>query len=202
MTERFQDLAKFPNVPVAGLLARADVLLRTRLESPPQALAPEVLAELERKGAEVDMLRVLSVLLPPRERVWWACLAARDCIGLDVPEDPPALAAAEAWALDPSEANRTAARISLDNAYTDDDTVNCALAVLYADGTMGPGELSHYPAPAGASEHAAFTMNKVALELLSAKVDEYGRVLAARALDLARGADGRFASGGLHRTGV
>ena len=194
MSENYDDLKKLPADPVAKLLSRANVLLKTPLQSPPTATAPAVLKELADKGALVDLLRLLAVLLPPRERVWWACLAARDYIGPRSPKDPPSLTTSEAWVLDPSEENRDATRITLDHAYVDDDTVNCALAVLYADGTLGPGDLRQYPAPAGASEAAAFAMNMVALGQLSDRFEEHGRVLVARALDIARGGNGQGAA--------
>ncbi len=190
MSGRFDSLVKIPPDPVAKLLSRANVLLKTPLEAPPTALAGVVLEELERKGALVDLLRVWGVLLPARERVWWACLAARDYIGPRSPKDPPSLATSEAWVLDPSEENRDAARVTIDHAYVDDDTVNCALAVLYYDGTLGPGDLRQYPAPAGAAETAAFAMNMVALGQLSDKFEEHGRLLVDRALDIAKGGRG------------
>ncbi|WP_278923826.1 MULTISPECIES: DUF6931 family protein [Pseudophaeobacter] len=191
MSENFENLVKLPPDPVAKLLSHANVLLKTQLQAPPTALAGEVLRELYEKEALVDLLRLLGVLLPPRERVWWACLAARDYIGARSDKDPASLTCSEAWVRDPSEENRDAARMTLDHAYVDDDTVNCALAVLYAPGTLGPGDLNQYPAPAGASEAAAFAMNMVALSQLSDKFEEHGRVLVERALDIARGGNGR-----------
>lgn len=194
MTDRYTDLTKFPADPVAKLLSRANVILKTRLDAPPTAQAATVLEELETKGALVDLLRLLAVLLPPRERVWWACLAARDYIGPKSESDPPSLTASEAWVFDPNDENREVARNSLDNAYVDDDTVNCALSVLYADGTLGPGDLAEYPAPAGASETAAFAMNIVALGKLSDRFEEHGRLLVTRALDIGRGGSGKVAA--------
>ncbi|EBA14509.1 hypothetical protein RSK20926_01527 [Roseobacter sp. SK209-2-6] len=191
MSERFENLIKLPPDPVAKLLSRANVILKTPLEAPPTAAAPAVLEELVQKGALVDLLRLLAILLPPRERVWWACMAARDYIGPRSPKDPPSLTTSEAWVREPNEENRDAARVTLDHAYIDDDTVNCALAVLYADGTLGPGDLKQYPAPAGASEAAAFAMNMVALGQLSDKFEEHGQVLVERALDIARGGNGQ-----------
>ncbi len=191
MKEKFKDLEKFPSDPVAKLLSRANIILKTPLKSPPTAMADVVLAELEEKGAMVDLLRLLAILLPPRERVWWACMAARDYVGPRSDKDPPSLVASEAWVFNPSDENRDAARNSLDHAYVDDDTVNCALAVLYADGTLGPGDLAQYPSPAGASETAAFAMNMVALGELSDKFEEHGRLLIDRALNIGRGGNGK-----------
>ena len=191
MTDKFENLTKFPTDPVAKLLSRANVILKTPIEAPASAPAPVVLAELDKKGSLVDLLRLLAILLPPRERVWWACLAARDYIGPRSDKDPPSLVASEAWVFEPSEDNRTVARNSMDHACVDDDTVNCALAVLYSDGTLGPGDLAEYPAPAGASETAAFAMNMVALGELSDKFEEHGRLLIDRALNIGRGGNGQ-----------
>lgn len=191
MTERFDNLLKISDAPAAKQLAEANVVLRTRLESPASAPPCVVLAELERKEAWIDMLHLLGVLLPPRERVWWACLAARDYIGPKSKNDPLSLTASEAWVFKPDEEHREAARQSLDNAYVDDETVHCATAVLYADGTLGPGDLAEYPAPAGAAETSAFAMNVVALGELSDRFDAHVQILVDRALDIARGGNGK-----------
>ncbi|MCG7625372.1 DUF6931 family protein [Epibacterium sp. Ofav1-8] len=191
MAEMFEKLVKLPKEPVAKILSRQQVLLKTPLECEVSATAPVVLKELYDKKAMIDLLRLMGILLPPRERVWWACLAARDYIGPRSPKDPPSLATSEAWVLDPTEDNRQAARITIDHAYVDDDTVNCAWAVTYHDGTLGPGDLRQYPAPAGAAEAAAFAMNMVALGQLSDKFEEHGYILIERALDIARGGNGR-----------
>ena len=67
------------------------------------------------------------------------------------------------------------------------------LAVLYADGTLGPGDLAaQYPAPAGAAEAAAFAMNVVALGELSDKFEEHGQLLIDRAINIARGGNGQM----------
>lgn len=194
MSERFKGLVKIPDEPAAKMLAHANILLKTQIQSPPTASAETVLAELDAKGAMVDLLLLLAVLLPPRERVWWACMAARDYIGPRSDKDPLSLIKSEDWVFNPSDENRDAARAAMDHAYVDDDTVNCALAVLYADGTLGPGDLAQYPAPAGAAEAAAFAMNVVALGELSDKFEEHGQLLIDRAIDIARGGNGHLAA--------
>ncbi|KIN70346.1 putative secreted protein [Sulfitobacter noctilucae] len=191
MSERFKDMVKVPKEPAAKLLS----LTNTRLETPidaPVAAAPEVvLAELDQKGAMIDVLRLLSIALPPRERVWWACLAARDYIGPKSDKDPKSLAASEDWVFNPNADNRERARVSMDDAYIDDDTVNIAMSVLYSDGTLGPADLAEFPAPAGAAETCAFVMNLVALDKNSDRFEEYGQMLIDRAVDIARGGNGR-----------
>ena len=191
MNERYQDLTKVPKEPAAKLLAQANIMIKTPLQSPASAQCDVVLSELEEKEAWVDLLMLIATMLPPRERVWWACLAARDYIGPKSPKDPKPLVASEAWVFEPTEENREAARQSLDNAYVDDDTVNCATSVLYSDGTLGPGDLAQYPAPAGAAELTAFAMNMVALNELSDKFETHIQVLIDRAIDIARGGNGQ-----------
>lgn len=191
MSDRFANLTKVPREPAARMLANANTRLGTPIKSPASAAPDVVLAELEAQGAMIDMLRLLSIMLPARERVWWACMAARDYIGPKSENDPPPLVAAENWVFKPSDENRDAARATIDFADVNDDTVNCAISVLYCDGTLGTGDLSQHPAPAGASEVAAFAMNVVALGELSDKFEEHGQLLIDRALDIARGGNGR-----------
>lgn len=178
---------------MAKLLSVANMRLDTPLTSPVAALPEEVLKELEDKGAVIDILRIMALVLPPRERVWWACLAARDIIGpMDEGKEPEPLLASEAWVFKPSEENRERARVSLDDAYIDDDTVNCAYSVIYCDGTLGPKDLAQYPAPAGAAETFAFVMNAVALDKNHARLDTYSQLLIDRAIDIGRGGNGRI----------
>ncbi|MCU9849879.1 hypothetical protein OEZ60_17915 [Defluviimonas sp. WL0024] len=191
MSNRFDNMVKVAKEPAAKILAGTNTRLQTPLEAPASALPEVVLAELDRKGALVDLLRLMSVLLPPRERVWWACLAARDVVGAAPAGNTPSLLAAEAWVRKPSQDNREAARVAIDHALIHDDTVHCATAALFADGTLGPGSLAQHPAPAGASEVSAFAMNVVALGEHSDRFQEYGQLLVERAVDIARGGNGR-----------
>lgn len=192
MADRFEDLVKIPKEPAKKILAKANARLDTKIDAPASAPPQVVLAELDEKGAMVDLLYFLAILLPPRERVWWACLAGRDWIGKVDMEETLSLKYSEAWVFKPTDENREEARAAIDHAYVDDDTVHIATAVLYADGTLGPGELANYPAPAGAAEAAAFAMNIVALSEHSDRYDEYGKLLIDRALDIARGGNGNF----------
>ena len=190
--DRFAGLKKMPRQPAARLLAMANARLETRLTAPASAPVELVLAELADRGAVVDILRLLSVALPPRERIWWSCLAGRDTLEPGE-EPPPPLLAAEAWVFRPTEENRAAAQAALEIADIDDDTVHCATGVLYCDGTLGPGTLAEHPAPPGAGELAAFAMNLIALGTRPEAFDIMSDLLVDRALDIARGGSGRVA---------
>lgn len=190
MNERFLNLTKLPKQPAARLLAHANAELETELTSPASATIETVLEELEQKGALIDMLRLLSVALPPRERVWWSCLAARDTL----PEGaklPPPLAAAEAWVFKPTEENRAVAHHAVQHASMKDDTKHCAVAVQFHDGTLGPGDLAQHAAPPGGAEVSAFAMNVVAIGRSGKPLEIAALVLIDRALDIARGGSGR-----------
>ena len=194
MSERFADLKKIPKQPAARLLALANARLQSRLKSPASASVADVLTELAAVDALVDMLRLLSVALPGRERAWWACLAARDVLGPSPEKVPPTLIAAENWVRQPGEPTRVALRAALDAVESDDDVSLCATSAMFADGTLGPGELSHHAAPPGAAETAAFGMNVRAMGVMSRDFNAEANRLIDRALDIARGGNGRPAT--------
>ena len=192
MNERFLNLTKIPKQPAARMLALANAELETELVAPASASVETVLQELHEKGALIDMLRLLSVALPARERVWWSCLAARDTL-TEGAKLPPPLAAAEAWVFKPTEENRAVAHHAVQHASMKDDTKHCAVAVQFHDGTLGPGDLSQHAAPPGGAEVSAFAMNVVAIGRSGKPLEIAAVLLIDRALDIARGGSGRVA---------
>lgn len=192
MSDRFQNLKKIANEPAARLLASANAKLGTSVKAPVTAPVSQVLEELDKAGATIDILRLLSVALPARERVWWACLAARDIVGQGTKKPPPPLTAAEEWVYRPSDENREQVRATLETADDDDETVHCARAALLANGTLGPGELDEHPAPPGGSESSAFAMNVISLGAHAEAMEEHMTLLIDRGLDIARGGNGRL----------
>ncbi|QHQ36545.1 DUF6931 family protein [Algicella marina] len=188
MTGRFEGLTKISGQPAARILAMANVKLDTKLDAPANAPVATVLDELQEKQAHLDMLRLLAVSLPVRERIWWACLAGRDIVEASGPS--PTLEAAETWVFKPSDSTRQEAMTALDIAELDDDAQLCATAVAYSDDTLGPGELSKYPAPPGASQMAAFGVNMKALALHGDEMEMFADRLIDRAVDIARGGNG------------
>lgn len=191
MSERFADLKKIPSEPATRVMSGVNYKLETRLELPASASVEDVLVALAEQEAWIDMLKLLAAALPPRECVWWACLAARDIVGEGPDNATPCLKAAEAWVFKPDDKNRQAVRASLDNVYVDDDTSLCATAAMYAPGDMGPGDLAEYPAPLGAVEACAFGM---VIEAVGAAddFDAHMQHVIDRALDIARGGNGQL----------
>jgi hypothetical protein len=192
MSERFSNLTKIPREPAARMLAVANAKLATEIKSPASAPVEDVLAELDSAGAVFDMLRLLAVALPPRERTWWSCLAGRDLLEDPATSKPPApLAAAEAWVFKPTDENRETARLAMESADADDDTSLCALTVAMCDGKLGTGDLAEFDAPPGGSEIAAFGINMAALSHRSDNFEAHGQLLIDRAIDIARGGSGK-----------
>lgn len=187
MSEQFANLKKVPKEPAARILAAKTTKLETRLDSPASASVEMVLSELKEKKAWVDLLRLLSVALPDREAVWWACLAGRDITGAAA---TPCLKAAEAWVFEPNNTNREKVQTALDVADMDDDTTLVATAALYAPGDMGPGNMAEYPAPPAAVSACAFAMN---MTTISEMKEPLGHLqwLIDRAVDIARGGNGK-----------
>jgi hypothetical protein len=195
MSKRFENLKKIPAEPAARMLAMANTKLQTPVSAPASALIGIVLAELEGKGAKLDILRLLSVALPPREATWWACLAGHDLIGVEPKVVPPPLATAEAWVFKPTEENRIATRDAFETADPDDDTTFCAMAALYADGTLGPGDMNETPAPPNGVSAAVFAMNLLSMKMNVDRMQVHLEILIDRGLDIARGGNGRAVAG-------
>jgi hypothetical protein len=128
-SSRFADLRKVPKQPAARLVALANSKIKTKLSVPVSASVSEVMEELASKttdvDAGVDMIRVMAMALPMRERVWWACMAARDVLGPSPEKIPLTLDAAEKWVRSPSEELREKARVAA--------TVAQAISVLDPD---------------------------------------------------------------------
>ncbi|MBL4919074.1 DUF6931 family protein [Szabonella alba] len=195
MSTRFENLKKIPPEPAARMLAMANTKLQTPVSAPASAPVDVVFGELEKKAAQIDILRLLAVALPPREATWWACLAARDLIGEEPKAVPIPLACAERWVFKPTEENRIAARDAFETADMDDDTTFCAMAALYADGTLGPGDMNDTPAPPNGVGAAVLAMNMIAARARADTFKSYLDLLIDRGLDIARGGNGRVTAG-------
>lgn len=191
MSERYAGLKKIPNEPAARLLANVNAKLEVKLEAPASASVETVLTELGEKEEWIDMLRAMSIFLPPREAVWWACLAARDVVGTDDKSAPQCLKASEAWVFKANDDNREAVQLAMNAADVDDDTVLCATAAFYAPGNMGFGELEKSPAPPAAVSACSFGMNMISFGEAE-DPDNHLQLLIDRALDIAKGGNGKI----------
>jgi hypothetical protein len=193
MSGRFADLKKIPNQPARRLLALSNTRLAHPVQSPASAPVSVVLEELDAAGAWVDMLRLFSAALPAREAIWWSCLAGRDIVGTDAADPPRTLTTSEAWVRKPDDAARNAARQAAELADVDDPTQLCATAVSFCDGKLGTGDLAHLDAPPGGVAAAVFGMNLMAVAEAGEAFEAHRTLLIDRAIDIARGGNGRIA---------
>jgi len=189
MSKRFENLKKIPDQPAARLLAATNAKLKAKLSTPASASVQTVLEALDEAEAPVDILRLLSVSLPPRECVWWACIAAHDVLGPD--GKSICLTAAEAWVFDPSVENRERLRLVLENESAGDDCAPCATAAYYAPGNLGEGDMSEIAAPVGVVSACCFGMNLKILKV-GPPPERCFQVAIDRALDIARGGNGKI----------
>lgn len=92
-----------------------------------------------------DALRFLAAALPKRESVGWGCRCVRERMPtLPVPE-AAAVAAAEAWVKDGSEANRRAAAKAADAAGHDTAGGCLAAAAAWSGGSLAPPDVPPVP---------------------------------------------------------
>ncbi len=127
-----------------------------------------VLAQLAELDPE-EALRFLAAALPPRAAVRWAteCVnsvisPSGDAVGQ---KDADALAAAAAWADDPSEANRRVCEAAAEALGHQTAAAWCAMAAFCSHGSLGPPATAVVPAPptlATTAVHAAVTLAAVA----------------------------------------
>jgi hypothetical protein len=93
-----------------------------------------------------EWLRLVARTLSKREAVWWACQCVRQVYG---PEPPArvttALAAAEAWAAEPSEEHRRAAFAAAEAAGTGTPAGCAAVAAFWSGGSLGPPNVPAIP---------------------------------------------------------
>ena len=118
-------------------------------------------ALLAREGDPADAVEFLARWLPPRQRIWWGCLALWHVYR---PEPPAAvdttLAALVHWVEEPSDENRRAARTAGDVLGPRHPVGALALAAFWSEGSMSLPELPEVLPPPGLSSQAlASTLN-------------------------------------------
>ena len=138
--DRYSGLKKLPKEPALEVIAAKQTKLELPKDTPPDISFPDLLVMLEEREDYQQAMKALAHGLPPRESVWWGCLASRQELGLDAEaKAPPALAAAEAWVMKPGEETREAAHKLTESERLPKTPRLCAFAAVFAEGTMGPG---------------------------------------------------------------
>lgn len=144
---------------------------------------------LAEAGAFVDAIRFLAHALPKREAVWWACLCGRQVAGAKAPAaELEALAAAEAWVVAPTEANRRAAESKSELAGYGTAAGCAAVSAFWSGGSLGPPHVAAIPPGEHLTAHGASC--SVMLAAVAAEPEqalEKFRAFLARGLQVARG---------------
>jgi hypothetical protein len=135
---------------VAPLEKAARALLR------PAHSPQDYIAALVKAGHLPDAVRFLANLLTRREVVWWAAQCVRQVPELATGEKlAAALAAAEAWAANPSDDHRRAAYSSAEAAGLTTPAGCAAMAAFLSEGSLAPAHLQPVPPPPHAGPAAA-----------------------------------------------
>jgi hypothetical protein len=109
------------------------------IEQAPQAF----LARLVEAGLFSDAVRFIAFALPPRERIWWACVTTR---GNPLsPADADCLERAIAWTYEPDEAKRRACMAAAEGMNFEGAAAYAALSVFWSGGSMAPEGMPEVP---------------------------------------------------------
>lgn len=176
--------------------AAAEVAKAAKLEGPaaemvrPEHAPKQAVAVLAEAGLMMDAVRMVAFALPRREGVWWAAQCLRSVPPLAGGSSAPVLAAAEAWAADPTEANRRAAFAEAEKVEFKPAAASAALAAFWAEGSMGPAENPPVEPPPHVGPGAAATaVVLAAVSVEPEKADERFRAFLALGEQVASGAN-------------
>ncbi|TQV66928.1 hypothetical protein FKG94_26610 [Exilibacterium tricleocarpae] len=140
-----------------------------------------------------DAVKLIAHALPKREAVWWACLAARHGGGEAAAsgDTAAALAAAENWVKEPSEANRQIAKKTGDKTGHKSAASWAATAAYWSTGSMAPDGEPAVPPPPYLYAHAVAGSVSLAAVLPDPdQAEEKFKRYITQGLDLANGGRG------------
>jgi len=106
MNSAFTGLVKIEKRSAGEVVRLGKAKFPFRPETKPDDPVVNLIEELVAQNLMMDALKILALALPPREGVWWGCLAARDM--LEPEQKTKALTAAEAWVFKPGQETKKA----------------------------------------------------------------------------------------------
>ncbi len=190
--KKFADLKKLSPEPLAEILTRATVRLKTKVNLPREAPAADYLPLLEKAEAPLDLLMALAYALPAREAVWWSCLATRHDMDKEEADASHPIKAAENWVFQPGEKNKKIADKVFKRAAGDDPAKLCVMAALYGDGKVDLGDDQQIDAPPYVSQGCAYSAIVGAASRAEEGLLERAALLIEQGLDIARGGNGKI----------
>ncbi|AMV28387.1 hypothetical protein VT84_28545 [Gemmata sp. SH-PL17] len=130
-----------------------------------------------------DAIRFLAAALPKRESVWWALGCVRAAFPKPVPEVTRAIATADAWVKEPTEANRRACGDAASAANYGTAPGCLAASAFWSGGSLAPPHLAVVP------PRDDLTATAVAAAILLAATVDVTHIPESYTLFLAQGAD-------------
>jgi hypothetical protein len=137
-----------PRPDAAAALATAPLTEPARARLAPGRSGTEFVAALVAAELLEDAVRATAFLLPRREAVWWAARCVRSVpAAVADPKSAAALSAAEAWAGEPTDANRRSAFAAAEIAGVGTPAGAVGAAVFFAEGSLAPPKQPTVPPP-------------------------------------------------------
>ena len=188
MTSAFTGLVKIEKRSAGEVVRLGKVKFPFRPETRGEDPVAMLIEELVAQNLLMDALKILALALPPREGVWWGCLAARDV--LDAEQKTKALTAAEAWVFKPCQDSKKAlAPYASEPGGPDSMMCEAAFNVPLPDDDEAPTGPPHLP---GLLIFSAQILSFYAPELPE-EINRQGQILLGRGLDISKGGNGQLA---------
>lgn len=188
MNSAFSGLVKIEKRSAGEVVRLGKVKFPFRPETKPDDPVVKLIEELVAQNLMMDALKMLALALPPREGVWWGCLAARDLLPPD--EKTKALTAAEAWVFKPSQETKKALQpFSLEAEMPDQMMCEAGFNVPLPDDSEAPAGPPHLP---GLLVFTAQLQSFYAPDIPD-EINRQGQLLLGRGLDIAKGGNGQIA---------
>jgi hypothetical protein len=137
--------------PAAELAAAAELSDDAKSKLQPEATPSGFMRELVSTGLLVDAVKYLALAIGPGRAIAWALACLKELRVERFPESAAALEAFDAWASDPSEANRRAAA---DIAGKGPEK-SLGLAIFFSGGSIAPPDVNPVPPPPNVAEKLA-----------------------------------------------
>ncbi len=187
MNSAFTGLVKIEKRSAGEVVRLGKIKFPFRPETTRDEPVSKLIEELVAQNLMMDALKILSLALPPREGVWWGCLAARDM--LDPAQKTKALTAAEAWVFKPCQNNKKALEpFALDSEEADTLMCEAGFNVPLPDDETPPMGPPHLP--------GLLIFSAQLLSFFSHDhpddISRQGQLLLGRGLDIAKGGNGQL----------
>ena len=186
MTSAFSGLVKIEKRSAGEVVRLGKVKVPFRPETQRDDPVAKLIEELVAQNLMMDALKILALALPPREGVWWGCLAARDLL-LDG-EKSKALLAAEAWVYKPGQEAKKALEAFVEDAETPDRMMcEAGFNVPLPDDETPPAGPPHLP---GLLIFSAQLISFYEPDHPD-EINRQGQLLLGRGLNIAKGGNGQ-----------